>query len=96
MLQTIIDAIRNRKYLAFTYSGFSRVVQPAAVGVSRDGNDVLRCYQTAGGHVKPGHEWDFCVFSKISGLRTTEEHFVSDPPGYKKGDKHMTTIYAEL
>jgi hypothetical protein len=96
VLQTIINAIRNREYLAFTYSGYSRIVQPAAVGISRDGNQALRCYQTAGGHVKPGHEWDFCLLSKISGLRTTGEHFVADPPGYKKDDKHMSTIYSEL
>jgi hypothetical protein len=96
MPQTIINAIRNREYLAFTYSGYSRIVQPAAVGVSRAGNDVFRCYQTAGGHVTPGHEWDLCDLSKISNLRATGEHFVGEPPQYKRGDKGMSTIYAEL
>ncbi len=96
MLQTIINAIHNRDYLAFTYSGYSRVVQPAAVGISSAGNDVLRCYQTAGGHVTPGHEWDLCDISKISNLRVTGEHFVGEPPHYRKGDRGMTTIYAEL
>lgn len=96
MLQTIINAIRNRDVLLFTYSGLPRTVQPATVGVSRAGKDVLRCYQTAGGHITPGHEWDLCEISKISNLRASGQHFSGDPPGYKRGDKGMTTIYAEL
>jgi len=96
MLQTIIKAIQNREILSFSYSGILRVVQPAAVGVSRAGNDALRCYQIQGGHITPGHEWDFCEVSKISGLRATGEYFEGEPPGYKRGDKHMITIYAEL
>ena len=96
MLQTIIDAIHNSEVLLFTYSGLPRTVQPAAVGVSRAGNDVLRCYQTAGGHVTPGHEWDLCEISKISNLRVNGQRFSAEPPGYKRGDKGMTDIYAEL
>lgn len=96
MLQTIINAIRNREVLSFTYTGIARVAEPHAVGVSRAGNNVLRCYQTQGGHVKPGHEWDLCDLSKLSNLRTTGQHFVNGRPGYKPGDKHMTTIFAEL
>ena len=38
MLQTIINAIRNREVLLFTYSGFDRTVQPAAAGESRADN----------------------------------------------------------
>jgi len=96
MLQTIINAIRNREYLSFTYSGLRRVVQPAAVGVSTAGTDVLRCYQTAGGHIRPGHEWDLCDLSKISNLSTTGERFAGEPPQYRRGDKGMISIYAEL
>ena len=96
MLQTIINAIRNREVLLFTYSGFDRTVQPAAVGESRAGKDVIRCYQTAGGHVTPGHEWDLCEISKISNLRANGQHFSGEPPEYKRGDKGMVKIYAEL
>lgn len=96
MLQIIIDAIRNRETLSFTYGGFVRVVEPHAVGVSTAGNNVLRCYQTQGGHVTPGHEWDLCNIAKIFGLRATGEHFVGERPGYRRGDKHMITIFEEL
>jgi len=96
MLQTIINAINNREHLSFTYSGLARAVQPAAVGVSRAGNDVLRCYQTQGGHITPGHEWDLCTLADISSLAATGKNFAANPPGYKQGDKGMTTIYAQL
>lgn len=96
MLQTIIKAIHDRQILSFNYSGISRKVQPVAVGDSKAGNLVLRCYQVAGGHVTPGHDWDLCELSKISGLTATGEHFSGEPPGYKRGDKGMSTIHAEL
>lgn len=96
MLEKIKNAIDSREELAFTYSGIARVVQPAAVGVSRAGNDVLRCYQTQGGHVVANHTWDLCDLSKISGLGGTGANFSVDPPGYKRGDRHMLRIYAEL
>lgn len=96
MLNALKAAIRDRKYISFTYSGMVREAQPAAVGVSRAGNEVLRCYQTAGGHVRPGHEWDLCDLSRIQGLSVLEKTFENDPPGYRRGDRHMTHIYAEL
>ncbi|MCE5265654.1 MAG: WYL domain-containing protein [Deltaproteobacteria bacterium] len=96
MLQAIIDAIINRKVLSFTYSGITRVVEPHAVGVSRAGNDVLRCFQIQGSHLTPGHEWDLCKISDMSNLSTTGQCFKGERQGYKRGDKHMTAIYAEL
>jgi hypothetical protein len=96
MLETIINAIRSREVLSFTYDGLARVLEPHAVGLSTAGNNVLRCYQTQGSHVTPDHEWDLCKISKISDLRTTGQHFVGERPGYRRGDKHMTNIFAEL
>ena len=96
MLNTLIAAIRDRNYISFTYSGLSREAQPVAVGVSGAGNDVLRCYQTAGGHIKPGHESDLCDLSKIQDLKVLDASFQGAPQGYRPGDKHMTHIYAEL
>ena len=95
-LDIIINAINSRHILKFTYSGLSRLVEPHAVGVSRAGNDSLRCYQIAGAHIKPGHEWDFCNLSEIVGLVDTGTSFSGPRPGYVKGDAHLTTIYAQL
>jgi hypothetical protein len=96
MIDTIISAIKNREEISFTYSGLHRVAQPAAVGVSRACNEVLRCYQTEGEHIATGHEWDLCTVSKIQHLEVTGDNFNNNPPGYKSGDKGMSNIYNEL
>ncbi len=96
MLKTLISAIEGRKEISFTYSNLPRVAQPAAIGVSSAGNVVLRCYQTEGGHITPGHEWDLCTISNIRNLEVTSDTFVIDPPHYKRGDRHMREIYAQL
>ena len=96
MRKIIEDAIRNRRYLEFTYKGLARLVQPTAVGVSRAGNEVLRCFQTKGDHNTDGHDWNLCTLTAISGLRVTEQKFDTPPPGYNRGDKGMIEIYAEL
>lgn len=96
MRHIIEEAIRNRRYLTFTYKGIARQVQPVAVGVSRAGNEILRCFQTKGAHNTDGHDWDLCTLSKISGLSVTGEKFETPPPDYKRGDKGMVKIYAEL
>ncbi len=96
MINTITQAINNREEITFTYSGLSRVAQPCAVGISTAGNEVLRCFQTQGGHITPGHEWDLCTVASISNIQVTGKVFSSNPRGYKQGDKAMNRIYAQL
>ncbi|SNY96866.1 hypothetical protein SAMN04488142_1425 [Halomonas sp. hl-4] len=96
MIDTLINAIRERKEIEFTYSGLRRTGQPATIGVSTSGNEVLRIYQTVGGHVHPNHEWDLCYVSDLSNIRVTDSVFLVNPPGYRKGDRGMSTIYEEL
>lgn len=96
MKQLIIDAIAKKLVLSFSYDGILRVVEPHAIGVSRAGKEVLRCYQTCGGHIRPGHDWDLCELKKIAEIKTTGEVFPSARNGYKRGDSHMTQIFAQL
>ena len=96
MIDFLSDAINNRMEISFTYSNISRIGLPAALGTSSQGNQVLRIYQTEGGHVNPNHEWDLCLVSELSDVGTTGKTFDTDPPGYRKGDKGMLLIYAEL
>lgn len=106
MLQTIIKSIRDREVLGFVYNGFARVVEPHAVGISITGNSVLWCFQTQGGgvaqsqiafdHVMLGYEWDLFELSQIANLHSTGRHFVGERYGYKRGNRHMASIFAEL
>lgn len=96
MRDILIAAIRNRHVMSFTYDGLARMVEPHAIGVSTAGNDVLRCFQIQGRHITPGHEWDLCLLSKIRGLTRTGHFFTGERPGYRRGDKGLSVIYAEL
>jgi hypothetical protein len=96
MRKIIIDAINNRQILTFIYSGIHRVVEPHAVGISSTGNEVLRCYQTKGGHISLGHEWDLCDLQKIHNIQVATEQFREPRPHYKRGDKGMIRIFAQL
>lgn len=96
MLQTIINAIRTKQLLSFTYDGLPRLVEPHAVGLSTAGNQVMRCFQVGGSHKKAGHDWDLVRLEKIVSLAVTGEHFAGPRPGYKRGDSAMSTIHAEL
>ncbi len=96
MLQTIIDAINQRKTLALTYKQINREVEPHAVGKSSKGELLLRCFQTRGGHVEPGHEWDLLKVANISNLAATSQGFTGPRQGYQRGDKALDVILAQL
>lgn len=96
MLNAIIDAINNTQIISFNYDGLPRIVEPHAIGTSRTGKQVLRCYQTEGGHVTAGHDWDLCDLDKIVNLKSTGRNFIGPRPGYRRGDAHMTQIFAQL
>lgn len=95
---TLEAAIRDRLIVRFTYDGHHRVVQPATIGhhVST-GNLLLRGYQVAGSSSSGAPpKWDLFKISKIRDLTLSSDRFESDPPGYRRGDRHFRTIIAQL
>ena len=93
----ICQAIKGRNYISVTYNGYQRVLQPAAHGVSSAGNQVLRAYQTEGGSasgVMPG--WKMMSLNEISNFQILDKTFTGNPPGFKPGDRGMTTVHCEL
>ncbi|OAM52707.1 hypothetical protein A7981_04455 [Methylovorus sp. MM2] len=96
MLQTLINAIKDREVLKLSYSGISRGVQPHAVGVSLAGREVLLCYQIKGDHIGAGHQWNLMELAKITHVVATGEIFAQNAPDYKKGDERFSRIYMEV
>ena len=97
MNNVIKNTVETKTILEFTYDEHHRVVEPHAHGISTAGNEVLRCYQIAGGSVHgavPG--WHLMKISKMVNIIATDSHFAAPRSEYKKGDKGMTTIYAQL
>ena len=93
----ITNAINRRSTLALTYQGIRREVEPHVYGRGTSGNDLLRCFQIAGGQasMKPS-SWELLVVDQISGLSETGRMFAGARPDYRRDDKEMARIYAQL
>jgi hypothetical protein len=97
MNQTIIEAIEGVRLLSLTYKGIDRIVEPHAYGTSNVGSELLRCYQVEGDHTSDKwHDWELLTVSKISNMSLHTSCFEGTRPDYKRNDKAMATIHAQL
>lgn len=86
----IANAIRKRLRLKIDYDPGTRLIEPHAVGYTRQGNVVLRAFQTEGASASgEPKDWKFLRVDRIRSLSTTDESFTGPRPGYKRGDSHM-------
>lgn len=93
----ITDAIRNRRVMNIGYGGYPRSIEPHAYGVSNEGSELLRAYQIHGGSDSVEQQgWKLFDLSKAGSISATQQTFSSARQGYKRGDKAMSRIYAEL
>lgn len=97
MQALICDAIRDRVLLELRYHGFARIVEPYAYGRDRDGDELLRCYQVAGGS-RGGEEagWKLLRVAEIGALARTAKPFAGRRSGNRHGDPAMAEIFCEL
>lgn len=96
MRDQLIAAIEQRKYVTFTYGGFERRVQPAAVGLgNRKKKETLHAYQVDGGSSRGDiPHWRNFHSDKITGLTVTDEVFGPNPPGFQA--RPFPTTFASL
>jgi hypothetical protein len=92
MNKLIVDAIRDRRRLRFTYNGTTRLAEPQCYGASAKGTELLRAYQVEGGS-NPEALFDV---SKVTGLVVLDENFEQPGPNYRKGDSAMKEIFCQL
>jgi hypothetical protein len=96
MNSQICNAIRGKNLIQFYYNGGNRVVEPHCHGVTTAGNEGLRAYQVRGYSESGNMGWKMFDLGLASNLVILDEIFTNPRPGYKKGDKGMSTIYCEL
>jgi hypothetical protein len=92
MHQTIVDSIRQKRRLRFTYNGKTRLAEPQCYGLGTRGTELLRVHQIEGGSQR---EPLFDV-SKIKDLVVLDETFTRPGPHYQKNDSAMVTIFCQL
>lgn len=95
MNQKIINAIENQNVIEFYYEGKLRVVEPHCYGETTAGNHGLRAFQVDGYSSSDKMGWKMYDLGKAEDIETTEDTFEvrSD---YKRGDRGMSEIYAEI
>lgn len=92
----IIAAIGNLNVIEFYYEGELRVVEPHCYGETTAGNEGLRAYQTDGYSSTGKFGWKMYDMGKADDVAITDQTFDGPRDGYKRGDKGMSRIYAEL
>lgn len=91
--QTICDAIKNRKILAFQYKNGRRTVEPHLLGYNDDGALTLSAWQRSGGS---GEDWRDFQVARLSGLAVVEGPSEAPRPGYNPLDEKMFQIMCRL
>lgn len=93
---TIAEAIRDMKVLELRYHGYSRFVEPHAYGRDKDGDEILRCFQTSGGSESGKRVgWKLLKVRDVFSLHLMKESF-HPRPEYRRNDKAMVYIFSQL
>ncbi len=92
MNQTIVDAIRQKRRLRFTYNGTTRLAEPQCYGTGTKGTELLRVHQVHGGSQRE----PLFDIAKMQDLVALDEFFARPGPNYTKNDSAMTTIFCQL
>lgn len=95
MNQEIIDAIENQNVIEFYYDGELRIVEPHCYGKTTASNEGLRAYQIGGYSSSGTMGWKMYDLGKSDDIVVTEDTF-EVRSNYKRGDKGMSFIYAEI
>lgn len=96
MNPSVTQAIQQRKVLELRYHGYSRIVEPHAYGRDKDGDEILRCYQTSGGSESGERAgWKLLKVREVFSLHLTNNTF-SIRPEYKRNDKAMAYVFEQL
>lgn len=91
----IINAIRQKRVVEFTYDGEIRIVEPHCYGLTTKGNEAIRAFQIDGYSSTGTMGWKMYDLSKADDIQLHDDVF-SIRGGYKRGDKGMSKIFCEL
>lgn len=92
----LLQAIQQHKVLELRYHGYSRIVESHAYGRDKDGDEIVRCYQTSGGSESGERTgWKLLKVQEAFSLHLTDSTF-SARSEYKRNDKAMDHIFAQL
>lgn len=92
MNSLLVEAIRHKRRLRFTYHGKLRLVEPQCYGCGTKGTELLRAHQLQGGSQR---EPLFDV-AKMADVELLDDTFTRPGPNYTRGDSAMDRIFCQL
>jgi hypothetical protein len=96
LAQQACEALRQARVLKIRHGGLDRWVEIHAVGRSREGPDVMRCWQVrAGGTPSPTVGWKLIRLDEASQPRLTNEASAAPRTGYRRDDRDMIEIFGQ-
>lgn len=91
------DALAQRKCLELQYDGYSRIVEVHAVGLTKSGNPIMRCWQVSGGSVSGERiGWKLFRLDEAIGGFITNEASQAPRIGYKPGDSAIAVVRCQI
>lgn len=96
-LRAVLDALHTSKQLQVVYDGYHRTVEVHAIGESSTGKIVARVWQVSGGsRSEKDPPWRTFTLDKVHLPVIIDAASQAPREGYKRGDKGMRRIIAEL
>jgi len=93
------QAIEGRQILDVNYHPGKRTIEPHAYGVGSSGQKLLRAFQTNGA-TESGEQYGWKLFRVdrfgLPSPEPTGDTFSRTRPGYRRGDKAMSRIIAQV
>lgn len=92
-----VEALQRGVVLELRYDGYSRWVEVHAIGYSKTGHGLMRCWQIGGGSVSNEPVgWKLMRLDAAGFPQLTEDRSAAPRSGYKRGDRDMARIVAQL
>ncbi len=89
-VDVISDAITRRITIRIDYPPGVRLVEPHCLGESKEGNLLLRAFQTEGASASGEHiNWKLFRLDRADSVELTGDHFDGPRPEYNPDDKAM-------
>jgi hypothetical protein len=88
----IVQAIREKRRLRFSYHGRTRLAEPQCYGIGHKGTELIRVHQIQGGS-QPEPLFNM---AEVSDLVLLDEFFTKPGPNYKRDDSAMKIIFCQL
>ena len=96
-LHLACEALQKGCCLELQYDGYSRIVEVHAVGTTKDGNAVMRCWQVSGGSASGERiGWKLFRLDEARGALIFRQPSSAPRPGYGRGDPAIANIRCQL